>query len=110
MKTNEIAEKLQNEFHGTGDLLLREVPGSGISCLFCYVDSLTDKLLLEQDIIAPVCACARKFKDKPQDEDGMRGLLLSATSFCQDVTVLPYRDAVRKIAEGDVAFFAEGYE
>lgn len=110
VKTNEIAEKLQNEFHGTGDLLLREVPGSGSSCLFCYVDSLTDKLLLEQDIIAPVCACARKFKDKPQDEDGMRGLLLSATSFCQDVTVLPYRDAVRKIAEGDVAFFAEGYE
>ena len=89
MKTNEIAEKLQNEFHGTGDLLLREVPGDGSSCLFCYVDSLTDKLLLEQDIIAPVCACARKFKDKPQDENGMRGLLLSAKSCCQDVTVLP---------------------
>ena len=62
MKTNEIAEKLQNEFHGTGDLLLREVPGSGSSCLLCYVDSLTDKILLEQDIISPVCASALRLQ------------------------------------------------
>lgn len=101
---------MKQTFHATGDLLLREIPGKKVGALFCYIDSLSDKLLLEQDIIAPVTECERVTDGSVSDKEEMREILLSVTSFCQDVTVLDKKDGVQKIAEGDIGFFVEGFD
>ena len=48
----------------------------------------------------------------PESEaaSAMRERLLSSLSFCQDVVVLSLEEGRGKIAEGDVALFAEGYD
>ena len=51
MTTEEIKMLLKEKFHSTGDLLLRDIPCGGETLLIAYIDSLSDKLLLEQDII-----------------------------------------------------------
>ena len=117
----EFSLKTTSAFHKTGDLLLREVPvGDAPVAVFCFIDSLSDKLLLEQDIVAPVCAHAEELFTLPSEgEDtspeseaasAMRERLLSSLSFCQDVVVLSLEEGRGKIAEGDVALFAEGYD
>ena len=105
--TSDMKEKLRAEFHESADLMLRDLPAKGLRFLLCYADSLSDKLLLEQDIIAPIAAV--EFSNDA-GEDALREQLLSVTSFCQDVTLLPFDEAVRKIAEGDIALYAEGCE
>lgn len=105
-----MQEFIKKSFHDTGDLLLREIPGKSAGCLFCYVDNLSDKLLLEQDVIAPVTACESVTDGSVRDKQDMRDLLLSVTSFCQDVTVLDIDDGLLKIAEGDVGLYVEGFD
>ena len=110
VNVQEFSAKIKSDFHDTCDLLLREVPGEDAALgVFCYIDSLSDKLLLEQDIIAPVCAHARElFSPSESGCEEVREKLLAALSFCQDVTLLPYDEGIGKIAEGDVALFVDG--
>lgn len=110
VNTSEMQSFIKDRFHNTGDLLLREIPHGDGGVLFCYIDSLSDKLLLEQDVIAPVSECEKVFDGSVKSQDEMRELLLAVTSFCQDVTVLSVEDGVKKIAEGDVGMFAEGFD
>lgn len=104
VNTELIKPKLRETFHDTGDLLLRDIPCGGDTLLLCYIDSLTDKLLLEQDIISPLLAEELSFCGC--GEEDVREKLLAATAFCQDIAVLEFEDAVEKIAAGDAALYA----
>lgn len=107
--TEQVKSRIDAIFHSTGDLLTREIRVDGTPCAFFYIDSLSDKLLLEQDVIAPISRSKTLFGENRNDEE-MRSALLAEVPFCQDVPVLPFSEAVSKIAEGDVAFFADGRE
>ena len=96
---------LKEKFHSSGDLLLRDIPCGGETLLLAYIDSLSDKLLLEQDIIAPVIKRADEAEPLPRGTEEFRLFLLAASSFCQDVTILTFEEGAGKIAEGDVALF-----
>lgn len=110
MNTSYVADALRAAFHNTGDLLVREISKNGVSCFFCYVDNLSDKELLEQDVIAPVAASEAVFDNSARTADELRELLLATTDICQDVTLADFDEAVKIIAEGDVAFFLDGQE
>ena len=99
---------LKEKFHSTGDLLLRDIPCGGETLLIAYIDSLSDKLLLEQDIIAPVLKRADEAESLPRGTEEFRLFLLAASSFCQDVTILTFEEGAGKIAEGDIALFRDG--
>ena len=108
MTTEEIKKLLKEKFHSTGDLLLRDIPCGGETLLIAYIDSLSDKLLLEQDIIAPVLKRADEAESLPRGTEEFRLFLLAASSFCQDVTILTFEEGAGKIAEGDIALFRDG--
>ena len=108
MTTEETKKLLKEKFHSTGDLLLRDIPCGGETLLLAYIDSLSDKLLLEQDIIAPVIKRADELGHLPHEAEEFRLFLLAASSFCQDVTVLTFEEGAGKIAEGDIALFRDG--
>lgn len=110
MTTEQAKTKISELFHHTGDLLTREIRVNGTPCAFFYIDSLSDKQLLEQDVIAPVSRSKTLFSEINLSDEQVREDLLSQLSFCQDVPVLPFCEGVSKIAEGDVAFFADGRE
>ena len=61
MKTSELIAKIKSDFHETGDLLIRQITIYDVGCCFVYLDTLSDKLLLEQDVITPVCECEELF-------------------------------------------------
>lgn len=107
MNITQTKDLLKETFHNTGDLIMRELPCGDSPLLFVYIDSLTDKLLLEQDVISPLAARAEEGA-LPRESERMKEFLLAATSFCQDVTLLPFDEGVEKIAQGDVAFLREG--
>lgn len=110
MNTETLIEKIKTDFHDSGDLLVRKITRNGSTCCFCYVDGLSDKMLLEQDVIAPVSECDAVFGKKGLSAEELRIELLAAVSFCQDVVPLSYDEGVSKIAEGDVGFFADGQD
>ena len=106
MTPEQAKERLVALFHGTGDLILREIVCGERGALFAYIDSLSDKLLLEQDVIRPLSECDALPQGLSDDE--IRERLLSVTAFCQDIPALPFGEAAAKIAEGDVGFFTDG--
>lgn len=110
MTTAETIERVTASFHSTGDLLTREICVNGTSCALFYIDGLSDKMLLEQDVIAPLSRSKTLFSSESLSDEQVREELLAHLFFCQDVPVLPYDGAVAKIAEGDVALFADGRE
>lgn len=110
MKTSELIAKIKSDFHETGDLLIRQITINDVGCCFVYLDTLSDKLLLEQDVITPVCECEELFDGKKRTADELRELLLAVTGFGQDIVPLGYGEAVTKIAEGDVGFFLDGQD
>ena len=79
MTTEETKNLLKEKFHSTGDLLLRDIPCGGETLLLAYIDSLSDKLLLEQDIIAPVLKRADEAESLPRVSPAGRK---SSASFC----------------------------
>ena len=110
MKTSELIAKIKSDFHETGDLLIRQITINDVGCCFVYLDTLSDKLLLEQDVITPMCECEELFDGTERTADELRELLLAVTGFGQDIVPLGYGEAVAKIAEGDVGFFLDGQD
>lgn len=110
MKTSELIAKIKSDFHETGDLLIRQITINDVGCCFVYLDTLSDKLLLEQDVITPVCECEELFDGTERTADELREILLAVTGFGQDIVPLGYGEAVAKIAEGDVGFFLDGQD
>lgn len=110
MKTSELISKIKSDFHESGDLLVREITRNGVSCCFCYVDGLSDKMLLEQDVIAPVSDRGELFRGDTLSKEELREILLETTAFCQDIILMEYEDGKAKIAEGDVGFFLDGQD
>lgn len=97
-------------FHSSGDLLLRDIDAGGSDCCLVFLDGLSDKLLLEQDVIAPLSALKTPLSGENASSEDIRARLLSELPFCQDIPALPFSAAVEKIAAGDAALFVPGAE
>ena len=110
MTTEEAKRRVTEIFHSTGDLLTREITANGKACALFYIDGLSDKMLLEQDVIAPVSNSKTLFATDGASDEEVRKELLDALFFCQDIPVLPFDEGIAKIAEGDVALFVDGRE
>lgn len=110
MTTEEAKRRVTEIFHSTGDLLTREITANGKACALFYIDGLSDKMLLEQDVIAPISNSKTLFATDGASDEEVREELLDALFFCQDVPVLTFDEGITKIAEGDVAFFVDGRE
>lgn len=83
------------------DLLTREFEVGGISCCLFYLDALSDKMLLEQDIIRPLLE-APTFIPKAD-------FLTECFSYGEDITeATEVTDAVEVIASGDIILAADG--
>lgn len=110
MTTEEAKRRVTEIFHSTGDLLTREITANGKACALFYIDGLSDKMLLEQDVIAPVSNSKTLFATDGASDEEVRDELLAHLFFCQDIPVLPFDEGIAKVAEGDVAFFVDGRE
>ncbi len=101
MKIADTLEKLKNDFFNTSDLIIREFKAGGRNCALVFLDSGTDKELLDRDVIRPLVA-ANKFE--PPYEESFNNL----ASCTENAVKENYNGAVNKIAEGDVALFLDG--
>ena len=110
MTTEEAKRRVTEIFHSTGDLLTREITANGKACALFYIDGLSDKMLLEQDVIAPVSNSKTLFATDGASDEEVRKELLDVLFFCQDVPVLTFDEGIAKITDVDVAFIVGGRE
>ena len=99
MNIVEFKDIISSAFHNSDDLFFREISTANTQCIFSYLDGGSDKLALEQDIIAPILA----------SETGVCGDNLSEVIFYgEEIKPVSFEDCPLKIAEGDVIAFFDG--
>lgn len=97
------AEKIKSAFLGSDDLLLRELNAGGARVFLVYLDGLTDKELLESDVIRPLVNSRKLTPSKKALSDMLY--------YGEEVNVeTDLHQLVRVIAEGDIALVADGAE
>jgi Bacillus/Clostridium GerA spore germination protein. len=85
------------------DLLIREMKLGEVLCGLIYLDGLSDKELLERDIIRPLT----NLKNFSPTKD----YLQRSVDYGEDIeTISAEEDAAQVIAEGDIVFVADGAE
>ena len=101
VEINEFKDKITLAFHGSDDLFFREICTDYNRCILSYLDGGSDKIILEQDIIAPILSATTKV-------DG--NSLSSVIFYSEEIKPVPFEDCPMKIAEGDVIIFFDGEE
>src|SRR5574344_245795 len=93
-----IKEKLSSD-----DIIVREFTSAGICGALLYVDGMTDKLLLEQNVVSPLL-CASKL------DVTVEGLMATLSFGEQIKTVENDDEAAQSVADGDVIAAFDGAE
>ncbi len=99
MNIVDFKNTISSTFHGSDDLFFREVTTEHAKCIISYLDGGSDKIVLEQDIIAPIIN-AQVIVD---------GSTLSSVIFYgEEIKPVAIDDCPSRIAEGDVIIFFDG--
>lgn len=99
MNLNELKESIKIALNDSDDVITREFSSAGADCALFYLDGLTDKELLERDVIAPLLKT-----DVPPSENNLSEIVC----FCEQPKPLSDDDCPQTIADGDVVLFASG--
>lgn len=95
----EFGKYINASFGGSDDILTREITSCGIECALYYADGLSDKLLLEQDIIRPLLASTI-----PPSSHTLQQIVL----FGEEIKPVLLEDCPQSIADGDIILFIDG--
>lgn len=100
IKYSETREKIKNAI-GSDDLIIRDLNLGELSSGLFYFDALSDKQLIEQDIIRPLTNLNEFYPE--------RDYLQRCVDYGEDVeTAATLEEATQIIAEGDVVLVADG--
>ncbi len=97
MDTIKFKEYINDALYGSDDLVTREFSSAGCDCAIFYLDGLSDKELLERDVLAPLLT-----SETPPTENAIADILC----FCEQPTPLDDEDCPQTIADGDIVLRA----
>lgn len=93
MKVEELKEYLKTALNESDDLITKEFTSSEVPCAVFYLDGLTDKELLERDVLAPLITAS-----EPPNAENLAEILY----FCEEPSLLSVEDCPQTLADGDV--------
>lgn len=99
MTVDELKENLKTALNESDDLITREFTSGGTPCAIFYLDGLTDKELLERDVLTPLITST-----EPPTADNLDGLLY----FCEQPVPVADDDCPQTVADGDVVLSLNG--
>ncbi|MDD4839915.1 MAG: spore germination protein [Clostridia bacterium] len=104
IQIEQTLEEMKSIFLGSSDLFVRKLVSGGTSLAFVFLDGLTDKDLLERDILRPLLQ-AKEFA--PPYAETLR----QTTFFSEEIKQYDTAEEIcTNIAQGDIALVIDGAE
>ncbi len=94
---------IKNSFSDSSDLIIKELEVNQKKCAFFYIDGMSDKLLLEQNIIEPLLLTA-------SFEHPYAKTLPKIVKYSEQIKTDIYEQSPQIIAEGDIVFAIDNFE
>ena len=100
MRVDEYLTKIQAAFYDTDDLICRPLDVAGHPSLIVFLDSGSDKALLDRDVVTPLSTLQSL-------GDPHKNSIQRAVNYCESLKVVDIVDSPKNIAEGDVVLMLQ---